>query len=239
MDTLPAAIIFDMDDTLVATSALWREAEDRLLGEIGHRWSSELAIQYKGMNALDVAATIHRLLRPALPVKSCQEIMRNALFRSFEKGVPKPMPGAVPFVRTLAGIFPMALASGSPLPLIKLALERMELQGSFDVLLSSESVTRGKPFPDIFLAAAKALGAEPARCLVFEDSLIGVRAALASGMACFGIPSSSFTEITQLATRTFASLSEVTVEDVKSALRLVPTKFAGLRHHSRGNPDFY
>ena len=234
MDHPPAALIFDLDDTLVATSALWREAESRLLEEIGHRWSPELAIQYKGMNALDVAATIHRLLQPALPVKSCQEIMRNALFRAFEKGAPEPMPGAVSCVRSLAGLFPLALASGSPLPLIKLALQHLNLQDHFTVLLSSESVARGKPFPDIFLAAAKTLGADPARCLVFEDSLLGVQAARAAGMACFAVPSSSPKEIAQIATRTFASLSEVTPDDVKSDLRPVPTNIPSLQQDPRG-----
>ena len=218
MDHPPAALIFDLDDTLVVTSALWREAEETLLREIGHQWSPELAARYKGMNALDVAATIHRLLQPALPVNSCQEIMRNALFRAFEKGPLQPMPGALACVRSLAGAFPLAVASGSPLPLIELALERLKLRDAFSVLLSSESVPRGKPFPDIFLAAAATLAVDPARCLVFEDSLVGVQAARASGMASFAIPSSNSPEIVQIATRTFASLGEITLQEVKSAL---------------------
>lgn len=215
----PAALIFDMDDTLVATGELWREAESRLLEQIGHRWSPELAIHYKGMNALDVAATIHLLLHPTLPVKSCQEIMRNALFRAFEKGALEPMPGAVTCVRAFTGIMPLALASGSPLPLIELALQRLEVREAFDVLISSESVAHGKPFPDIFLAAANALGVDPARCLIFEDSLIGVQAARAAGMACFAVPSSSHMEIAQIATRTFSSLDNITMNDVMSATR--------------------
>jgi HAD superfamily hydrolase (TIGR01509 family) len=218
MNHSPAALIFDMDDTLVATSALWQEAECRLLEEIGHRWSPELAIRYKGMNALDVAATIHHLLQPPLPVRSCQEIMRKALFQAFEKGAIKPMSGALDCVRALADSYPLAVASGSPLPLIELALKRLKLRDFFDVFVSSESVARGKPFPDIFLAAAKALGTDPVRCLVFEDSLVGVLAARAAGSACFAVPSSSPAEIAQIATRTFASLGEVTLEDVKSAL---------------------
>ena len=218
MDHSPTALIFDMDDTLVATSALWREAERRLLEEIGHSWSPELAIRYKGMNALDVAATIHHLLQPLLPVRSCQEIMRDALFQAFEKGAIEPMSGAVACVRALADSYPLAVASGSPLPLIELAMKSLNLRDAFDVFVSSESVARGKPFPDIFLATAKKLGVDPARCLVFEDSLVGVQAARASGMACYAIPSSSPAEIAQIATRTFTCLAEVTLEDVKSTL---------------------
>jgi len=214
----PAALIFDMDDTLVATSGLWRKAESKLLETIGHLWSPGLAIQYKGMNALDVAATIHRVLRPTMSVKECQEVMRNALFEEFEKGPIEPMPGAVECVRALAASYPLAVASGSPLPLIEMAMKRLKLQGCFKVLISSESVARGKPFPDIFLAAAKTLAAAPVDCLVFEDSLIGTQAARAAGMACFTVPSSSPTEIAAIATRTFPSLRDVTPRDVASAL---------------------
>lgn len=214
MDHQPAALIFDLDDTLAATSPLWHRAESHLLEEIGHHWSAELALQYKGMNALDVAATIHRLLQPELPVESCQRILRDALFRAFETDTIKSMPGAIPCVRRFAGILPMALASGSPLPLIELALQRLGVRDAFVVVLSSESVARGKPAPDIFLAAAKALKTDPARCLVFEDSLVGVQAARAAGMACFAVPSSSPEDIAQIATRTFASLEDVLLDDV-------------------------
>jgi len=219
MNYHPKALIFDMDDTLVATSALWREAEVRLLEEIGHTWSPEFAIQYKGMNALDVAATIHRLLRPKLSVQSSQEIMRNALLQAFENGSLKPMPGAEICIRAFTGILPLAVASGSPPPLIELALQRLEVRDAFSVLVSSETGARGKPSPDIFLAAAGELGVDPSRCLVVEDSLVGVQAARAAGMACFAIPSSSPTEIAQIATRTFPSLGDVTLEDVMSITR--------------------
>jgi len=214
----PAALIFDMDETLAATPLLWRQAELRLLAEIGREWSPELAIQYKGMNVPDVAATIHRALQPTQPVIWCQDFLRRCLFEAYEKGDIQPMPGAVACVRSLALSYPLAVASGSPLPLIELAMMRLGLEECFTVLVSSESVPRGKPFPDIFLAAAKALGHAPAECLVFEDSLIGTQAAVAAGMACFTVPSSSPVEIAAIATRTFTSLQKVTPEDVASAL---------------------
>ena len=207
-----------MDDTLAATSGLWRKAEVKLLEAIGQLWSPALAIQYKGMNALDVAATIHRATRPALSVKECQELMRNALFEEFEKGPIEPMPGAIECVRTLAKTYPLAVASGSPLPLIEMTMEILGIKECFKAILSSESVYRGKPFPDIFLAAAKTLGADPVRCLVVEDSLIGTQAARAAGMTCFAVPSSSPKEIVVIATRTFPSLSKIMPEDVASAV---------------------
>ena len=198
-----------MDDTLVATAALWRQADEHLFHLIGSEWSAEIAQQYKGMNSLDVAATIHRLLRPAASLEICQKILREALFAAFDANPPEPMPGAVECIQRLRGLAPLALASGSPLPLIESVLARLELRSAFTCLISSESVPRGKPFPDVFLAAAAKAGMQPQTCLVVEDSLVGIRAARAAGMVCFAIPSSQSQEIATEADRTFASLKEI------------------------------
>src|SRR5690606_27405208 len=120
----PAAILFDMDDLLVRSGPIWRQAEETLLAAIGHTWSLEQSMQYKGMNALDVAATIHRLLQPALPLAECQRILRTALIDGFA-GNARAMPGAVELVRRLRDRLPLALASGSPMPAIESALGQL------------------------------------------------------------------------------------------------------------------
>ncbi|MEO8205934.1 MAG: HAD family phosphatase [Chthoniobacterales bacterium] len=214
-DLKPEGIIFDMDDTLVATAELWKEAEAHLLKILGSKWSVELAMQYKGMNTLDVAATIHRLLQPTVSVEYCQQVLREALFCAFEAKPPGPMNGAVECVRRLAGIAPLALASGSPLPLIESVVARLDIRLEFQSLISSESVARGKPFPDVFLASAVALGVKPSGCLVFEDSLVGVRAAKTAGMRCIAIPSSHSDEIAKIANRTYRSLTEVDAQSIE------------------------
>jgi beta-phosphoglucomutase-like phosphatase (HAD superfamily) len=213
----PIGFIFDMDDTIARTAPIWRAAERALLDRIGATWSEELALQYKGMNALDVAATVHRLLAPSLPVAECQRVMREALLEGFRAGRATEMFGAVACVRRVARLGPAALASGSPLPGIRIVLDQLGLTDAFQLVISSESVARGKPHPDVFLAAAAALGVAPERCLVFEDSLVGVRAAQAAGMRCFAVPSSHPEEIAQTATGVFASWDVVTEGDVRAA----------------------
>lgn len=215
----PSGIIFDMDDTLVATAALWQRAENHLLHLLGSKWSVELAIQYKGMNVLDVAATIHRLLSPPNSLEYCQETLRTALFEAFSESPPRPMPGAVECVRRLAALAPLALASGSPLPLIHSVIKNLGLESEFKVLLSSESVLRGKPHPDVFLAAANSLGVAPGKCLVLEDSYVGVQAANAAGMVCFAIPSSHSKNISEAAQASFALLDEIDEAAVAVAFR--------------------
>lgn len=205
------ACIFDMDDLLVRSSAIWRAAEQALLTELGQVWTAELAIQYKGMNALDVAATIHRALAPAMPLPQCQKLLRDHLLQGFA-GPIEPMPGAIEIVRALYRRCPMAVASGSPLEAIRAALTQLQLLDCFDRVISSESVARGKPHPDVFLAAARALGAPPRACLVVEDSLIGVRAAIAAGMQVACVPSGSVAEIRRLTPHVFTTLTDITAD---------------------------
>ncbi len=214
----PQALIFDMDDLLVASSPIWLGAEQTLLNELGHSWTPELAIQYKGMNALDVAATIHRVLRPDRPVEACQKILRDALIAGFDSRAKQAMPGAADLVRRLRGTAPMAVASGSPLVAIESCMTELGIRDCFDAIITSESVQRGKPHPDVFLAAARALHAKPGDCLVFEDSLIGVQAARAAGMEVFCVPSgTNAADIRPLATALFASLADITAKDVLGA----------------------
>lgn len=203
-------ILFDMDDTLAATSPHWRQAETALLASLGREWDAQLAKSYKGMNALDIAATVHRVLSPQnMSAKDCQAVMRGSLFDAFKKAPPTPMQGCVDCVRRLTRDHRTALASGSPMELIELTLNHLDITACFELLISSESVARGKPHPDVFLAAAKKMNVEPADCMVIEDSLIGVQAARAAGMHCIAIPSSDATPFKDVAHRLCASLNEI------------------------------
>lgn len=215
-------IIFDMDELLVDSKHIWQAAEVRMLTAMDRQWDPELAQQYKGMNALDVAATAWRIVRPSGPMDRFQRIMRDALIDEYGTAVIPQMDGAVDLVRRLRGLAPMAVASGSPAEAIELAMRRLEIHDCFEVIISSESVPHGKPAPDVFLKAAGCLGAEPVHCLVFEDSLHGVRAALSAGMKVFSVPSVTPDQIARLATRTFPSLAQVTRQDVAMALGLSP-----------------
>ncbi len=211
-------IIFDMDELLVDSKHIWRAAEVRMLAAMGHERTEDLVRRYKGMNARDVAATAWALLKPAGPLEHFQRIMRDALIHEFSVAEIPAMPGAVDLVRRLHGLAPMAVASGSPAEAIERAMQRLVIRDCFDAIVSSESVRRGKPAPDVFLKAAECLRADPAHCLVFEDSLHGVRAALAAGMKVFAVPTPAVDEISRLATRTFRSLQDATRTDVEQAI---------------------
>jgi len=209
------AVIFDMDDTLVASGRVWLRAETRLFRALGSQYSAEIAATYKGQNARDVGATIRRALAVRDPAEEdCAAMMRRFLMEEFGQAV-TPLPGADALVRGLAGRFSLAVASGSPQEAIGAVLDRMGWSGIFAATVSSEKVEAGKPAPDVFLAAARALGVEPCRCLVIEDSLHGVCAARAAGMRCWVVPSLPDPRVTARADRSFGSLAEVTASEVE------------------------
>jgi HAD superfamily hydrolase (TIGR01509 family) len=99
------------------------------------------------------------------------------------------VPGAVDAVRELASAgYRLAVASSSNRELIDTVLRRLELTALFEVTVSSEEVSRGKPAPDVYLEAARRLGVDPARCVAVEDSASGIRSAHAAGMYVVAYP---------------------------------------------------
>ena len=127
-------------------------------------------------------------------------------------------PAPIALVNRLRKRFRLAVASGSPRAAIVSAITRLGIAEAFDAVVSSESVARGKPSPDVFLLAAELLRIPPSQCLVFEDSVIGCQAACAAGMTCFVVPSMPFCELRGMATAVFSSLAEVTDEHIRQAL---------------------
>lgn len=203
----------------MASSTTWRHAEERLFTLLDHRYDPLIARLYKGMNALDVGRVIYEQLQPnGYTAQECGRLLREYLVEEFH-GVLLAMPGADALLRHVAGCYPLALASGSPLEAIHLVLERFAWSAYFALVISSESVPHGKPAPDVFLKTARQAGMAPAHCLVFEDSLHGARAARRAGMACFVVPSHADSNIAAEADRSFASLAEVTCADIEDVLR--------------------
>ena len=80
-----------------------------------------------------------------------------------------------------------AIASSAPGENVGVMLRALALDGMFEAIVSAEDVTKGKPDPQVFLAAAERLGVAPDRCIVVEDAAVGVQAARSAGMRCMGV----------------------------------------------------
>jgi beta-phosphoglucomutase len=99
-----------------------------------------------------------------------------------------PLPGAASWVRRLRERgWQQAIASSAPRDNVAVMLGALALDGLFDAIVSAENVTRGKPDPQVFLAAGERLGVPRDRCIVVEDAAVGVQAARSAGMRCIGV----------------------------------------------------
>ena len=113
-----------------------------------------------------------------------EQLWRDMLVR---EGVDKyQIPGLIEFLERYAGI-PKAVASNAEPQNIQFVLDKYNLRGFFPVAVNGFDVERPKPFPDIYLEAARRLNAAPEDCIVFEDSPTGLQAGIAAGMRVVGV----------------------------------------------------
>ena len=177
----PAAVLFDNDGLLLDTEVLWTRAEAALFERFGLTFTIDHKRELIGTSGALAEATISRQLgRPgegaALMAELHEMVMEEAL-----KGV-EPMPGARELLDRLDGV-PVGVASNSPRSFVERTLEAAGLRERFGCVLSAGDVGHPKPAPDVYVALARALGADPADCVALEDSPTGVAAARAAG-AC-------------------------------------------------------
>ena len=185
--TLPAAVFWDMDGTLVDTEPYWIAAEHAIVEEAGGVWSDEYAHQLVG-NDLMVSAVFIRDNSPVElePVEIIEELLRRVVLQVREH-VPW-RPGAVELLDALkaAGV-PNALVTMSWRSLADSVVDALP-EGTFAAVITGDEVEHGKPHPEPYLAAARALGVEVGDCVAIEDSPTGVRSAVAAGVPTIAVP---------------------------------------------------
>ncbi len=121
---------------------------------------------------------------------------KEALYRQRSAGRLAPLRGFLPLLDHLdARAIPYAIATSAPPANVEHTLRELGLAGRLTTVVRSDQVARGKPFPDVFLAAAGRLGVEPAACVAFEDAPAGIVAARAAGMEAVAVATSFDPEV--------------------------------------------
>jgi HAD superfamily hydrolase (TIGR01509 family) len=182
------AIIFDFDGVLIESEHVSGVALARILTELGHPTSIQEALDnFTGLSGSNFHGAVEQWIDRPLP-DAFQDARRAEDQRVMEEGL-SAVVGAVEFVRQLPPELPRAIASSSTTRWIIRHLEHIGLRAAFGdhVYSGREHVTRGKPAPDIYLYAAAAIGADIARTLIIEDSVVGARSAVASGATVVGL----------------------------------------------------
>lgn len=185
------AVIFDLDGVIVDSEIWWDEVRRDFAREHGRDWTIEDRHAVMGANSRQWSTTIRERLGLDLDAAEIERAVVDGVVDRYRRDGPPVIPGAVEAVRRIASRWPSALASSSHRRVIDAALAATGLTSSFRAIVSSDEVAHGKPEPDVFLEAARRLGAEPASTLVVEDSLNGLRAGRAAGMTTVLVPNAS------------------------------------------------
>lgn len=183
------SVIFDLDGTLVDSEPNYYEASRRTLAEHGvpeFSWTDHES--YVGISTSESVA----IWRERYGLRASVEELLDATNRRYlalARSNTRAYPEMRKFVELLAaeGV-PMAVASGSSPEACAAILAGTGLDAFLRTAVSADDVPHGKPAPDVFLEAARRLGAEPADCVVLEDAAPGAAAAHAAGMRCIAIP---------------------------------------------------
>jgi HAD superfamily hydrolase (TIGR01509 family) len=183
----PAAVLWDMDGTLVDTEPYWIAGEFALVAEYGGTWSEADAHSIVGFDLLDAAVELRvRGGVPLEPVDIVERLLDDVIAR---------VAGGLPWRPGAPELLDACRAAGVPCALVTMSWRRLAdaiiaaaPPDSFDASITGDEVTHGKPHPESYLAAAAALGVDPADCVAIEDSPTGTASALAAGCATLGVP---------------------------------------------------
>ena len=205
------AVIFDLDGLLADTEILHCKAYQLAFAEQGVDLDSGEYGEHWVRNGKGIADWVQRqglALDPqALRARKSEHYL-NLLESSL-----RPMDGARELLNRLHGKLPIALASSSYRDAIDGVLAGLAIEQYFEAIVSGLDVVQVKPAPEIFLAAAQALGVAPSECVVIEDAEKGVIAAYLAGMRCIAVPN-DFTRHHDFskATRVCSSLQEINLD---------------------------
>jgi len=181
-------VIFDCDGVLVDSEIVANRVAAEAVTCLG--WpmtTAESVAAFMGLRLSDMPPIVERLTSRPVP-EGWVEQLRQAIMAALAQEA-EPVPGAAAALRGVAALgVPYRVASNSSHEEMRVKFGRTGLAALVEGRVhSARDVGRGKPAPDLFLAAAAAEGAAPGACLVVEDSVPGCRAARAAGMACLGL----------------------------------------------------
>ena len=213
------AVIFDMDGVIFDSERLVIECWEVIAAKHNIPDIVEICMRVQGNNREETGKRFREKYGRDFPYEAYKKEVA-ALFRDrYGEGRLPLKPGVVKILEELKrNNIPLALASSTRSDIVKLEMEEANLLSYFDVVLGGDMVPRSKPEPDIFLAAAAALQAEPKCCYVLEDSHNGIRAAYRAGMHPVMVPDM------QQPTEEIRGIAEAVVENLLAALEYLQAK---------------
>lgn len=181
-------VVFDLDGTIVDNMAVHAEAFAIFVGRHGLP-ALTLADRARldGKRNRDIFPDLFGRALAEDFLQACIH-EKESLYRERSCGRLQPVPGLLSLLDALdAAAIPTAIATSAPAENVTHTLRELKLDARLDRVVRGDRVPRGKPFPDVFLAAADLIAVAPAHCLAFEDAPAGLLAARAAGMTCVAV----------------------------------------------------
>lgn len=211
MNTIKACI-FDLDGVIVDTAVYHYKAWKRLANSLGFDFTEHQNEQLKGVSRV---RSLQLILGWGGVTKTEAEqeqlaTLKNTWYMEMVNQM-KPeeiLPGAKEFLTTCRAVG-LKTALGSASKNSMTILEKIGITDMFDAVIDGNKVSKAKPDPDVFLAGAQALGVQPEECVVFEDAIAGVEAAIAGDMKVVGIGSP---DVLKSANLVIKGLDEMTLD---------------------------
>jgi HAD superfamily hydrolase (TIGR01509 family) len=183
------AVVFDMDGLMFNTEDLYDIVGEKLLNRRQQSFTAELKMEMMGLPGPVAFGVMKDRCGLDDSIEALQQEC-EALFQDLLPERIEMMPGLEKLLSLIeTQNVPKAIATSSHLRFAERALNIFDLQPRFEFVLTAESVTNGKPHPEVYLMAAQRMGVRPESTLVLEDSLHGSRAAVAAGAITVAIPS--------------------------------------------------
>lgn len=183
---LPAAVLWDMDGTLVDSEEYWLSSEQSLAKEFNGSWGTQDGLDLIGMSLYESSKLMKEKMGLELEPDEIINRLTDDVVAQLEVSIPW-RPGAQELLRSLK-------KRGVKTALVTMSMTRMAESvtnqipfKAFDVIVAGDMVTHGKPHPEPYLMAAKLLGVAPEDCVAFEDSLTGLTSAEAAGTKAVGV----------------------------------------------------
>lgn len=203
-------MVFDLDGVLVDTENYQSKAWIETLKDYKVSLTIKDTLLFKGKSAEVIENELKENYR--LNIKNGELIRKRdkCVLKIFKKEKIKLMPYAKKILDFFSSYKKMALASTGSKKEVLLKLKKSGFYHYFSVIVSRDDVKRGKPFPDIYLAAVKKLKLNPKECLAIEDTQYGVESAKSAGLFCFAVPAKcSLKQDFTKADKIFENLKEI------------------------------
>lgn len=180
------AYLFDCDGTIADSMPLHYIAWKKALGEWNCEFSEELFYAWGGRPTAEIISTLNQRRGLSMPVDNVARRKEDFYFEMLPNL--KVVPAVLEHILAQHGRIPLAVVSGSARDSVTASLEVLKLLDRFDTLVCAGEYQKSKPDPEAFLLAASKLGVAPDACLVFEDTEMGIQAAIAAGMSSVKVP---------------------------------------------------